>query len=167
MKENKINKLRSELKYLVEEERENEIKKISKKIDENTDVKKIAQEIYLERGLDYQKLNANIFLRLINEITNVVEVFKNKNGKDKRKMILEIVYIVLLLILIKIPFNLVCDIGLEYINVISNNKVLNYIWNLAFLLLYTITIICTLIVLLRNFINKYNKNWYNLLYQFL
>ena len=158
MKENKINKLRSELKYLVEEERENEIKKISKKIDENTDVKKIAQEIYLERGLDYQKLNANIFLRLINEITNVVEVFKNKNGKDKRKMILEIVYIILLLILIKIPFNLVCDIGLEYINVISNNKVLNYIWNLAFLLLYTITIICTLIVLLRNFINKYNKN---------
>ena len=157
MKENKINKLRSELKYLVEEERENEIKKISKKIDENTDVKKIAQEIYLERGLDYHKLNTNIFLRLINEITNVVEVFKNKNGKDKRKMILEIVYIILLLILIKIPFNLVCDIGLEYINVISNNKVLNYIWNLAFLLLYTITIICTLIVLLRNFINKYNK----------
>ena len=158
MKENKINKLRSELKYLVEEERENEIKKISKKIDENTDVKKIAQEIYLERGLDYHKLNTNIFLRLINEITNVVELFKNKNGKDKRKMILEIVYIILLLILIKIPFNLVCDIGLEYINVISNNKVLNYIWNLAFLLLYTITIICTLIVLLRNFINKYNKN---------
>ena len=158
MKENKINKLRSELKYLVEEERENEIKKISKKIDENTDVKKIAQEIYLERGLDYHKLNTNIFLRLINEITNVVEVFKNKNGKDKRKMILEIVYIILLLILIKIPFNLVCDIGLEYINVISNNKALNYIWNLAFLLLYTITIICTLIVLLRNFINKYNKN---------
>ncbi len=157
MKENKINKLRSELKYLVEEERENEIKKISKKIDENTDVKKIAQEIYLERGLDYHKLNTNIFLRLINEITNVVEVFKNKNGKDKRKMILEIVYIILLLILIKIPFNLVCDIGLEYINVISNNKALNYIWNLAFLLLYTITIICTLIVLLRNFINKYNK----------
>ena len=57
----------------------------------------------------------------------------------------------------KIPFDLIRDIGYEYIELISNNSILITTWNLVFLLLYTITIICVAIVLIRNFNKKYVK----------
>ena len=70
-------------------------------------------------------------------------------------MYLEIVYIVLLLILMKIPFDLVRDIGYEYIELLTTNSLFYTLWNFAFLLLYTITLICSVIVLIRNFNKKY------------
>ena len=72
-------------------------------------------------------------------------------------MVIDIVYLVLLIILLKIPFDLVRDIGYEYIEMLSTNNLFYTLWNLAFLLIYTITIICAFVVLVRNFNNKYNK----------
>ena len=73
-------------------------------------------------------------------------------------MIVEIIYMVILLILIKVPFDLVSDIGLDYIEIFSTNNVLRVLWQLAFMLLYTVTLVCTLLVLLRNFNKKYRNN---------
>ena len=73
-------------------------------------------------------------------------------------MIIDIVYFVILLLLIKIPFDLVRDIGYEYLEMLSTNNTLYTLWNLAFLLIYTITLICTAIVLIKNFNSKYVNN---------
>ena len=72
-------------------------------------------------------------------------------------MILELIYILLIVILLKIPFDLVNDIGYEYIEILSTKQLYYNLWNIGFLILYTITFIATAIVLLRNFNEKYNK----------
>ena len=84
-----------------------------------------------------------------------MNIFKTKDSKTKRKMLVEIIYIILLLLLLKIPFDLVRDIGYDYIELLSTNNLYYNLWNIAFLVLYTITIFCTFLVLLKNFNNKY------------
>lgn len=159
MKDERIKRLEEELKYLLEDERKNEIAKCKTMIDTNeVNIKEIVKEIYLKRGIDYAKLNKGFLNNLTDSIGELSTSFKNKDGSTKKKMIIEIIYIIILLILIKVPFDLVEDIGYEYIGLLSTNNVYYTLWSTIFLLLYTITIICTFIVLIRNFNKKYNKN---------
>lgn len=156
--ENKINELEKELKYLTKEALETELKNNKNKLEnKDANVKNIAKEIYLNRGLDINKLNRNITSNLINDISVFFNSFKGKDKTTKRKMIIDIVYLIILIILIKIPFDLVRDIGYEYIEMLSTNNIFYTLWNLAFLLLYTLTAICTFIVLVKNFNQNYNK----------
>jgi len=156
MKEKRVKELKNELNVLLKEEVEKElILNDSKLEDEKISVKDIAKEIYLKRGIDVSKLNKGLINNLIDNISELFNLFKNKDKKTKNKMYLEIVYIVLLLILMKIPFDLVRDIGYEYIELITTNSLFYTLWNFAFLLLYTITLICSVIVLIRNFNKKY------------
>ena len=117
----------------------------------------LAKEIYLRRGIDYTKLNKGFFNSIINTITDLSTIFKNKDSKVKRKMIVEIIYIVLVLLLLKIPFDLIRDVGYDYIDLLSTNNTYYVLWNVLFLVLYTIVIFCTFIVLIRNFNNKYKN----------
>ena len=156
MKENRIKQLRNELNFLLKDEIEKELIEYNAKIeDESIRVKEIAKEIYLKRGLDVSKLKKGFVNNLIDNINEMASLFKNKDKITKNRMYLEIVYILLLLILIKIPFDLVRDIGYEYIELITTNSLFYTLWNLVFLLLYTITFVCSFIVLIRNFNKKY------------
>ena len=154
--DDKIKKLEKELKYLTKDVIKEEIEKNKNRL-ENEDAKIIANDIYLNRGLDITKLKRNITSNLINDFSSAFSDFKNKDKDTKKRMIIDIIYFVLLLLLLKIPFDLIRDIGYEYIELISNNSILITTWNLVFLLLYTITIICVAIVLIRNFNKKYVK----------
>lgn len=154
--DNKIKLLEKELKYLTKEAISEEIEKNKIRL-ETDEIRKIANDIYLSRGLDITKLKRNITSNIINDLGLAFAGFKNKDKATKRNMIIDIVYFVILLILIKIPFDLVRDIGYEYIEMLSTNNTFYTLWNLAFLVLYTITIICTFIVLVKNFNNKYVK----------
>ena len=157
MEEN-IKKLENELKYLTSKAKEEEIEKNKHLLeDKNVDIKEISKNIYISRGLDITKINNSLTTNITNEFSEFFNSFKEKDKSMKRKMIIDIVYMIILLILLKIPFDLVRDIGYEYIEIISANYTLYMIWNLGFLILYTITIICAFIALLRNFNNKYNK----------
>lgn len=156
--DNNIKELEKELKYLTQKAIKEEIEKNKVKLEiKDLDAKDLANKIYLERGIDVSKLHRNITGNLINELGMLFTGFKNKDSKIKRKMIIDIIYMVLIIILFKIPFDLVRDIGYEYIEMLSTNNVLYTLWHLAFLLLYTISMICTLIALIKNFNNKYNK----------
>ena len=158
MKEENIKKLNNELKFLTENERQKEITNYSIALESNNaNIKAIAQEIYLKRGIDYTKLNKGFFNNITNTITDLSNIFKNKDSKVKGKMIVEIIYIVLILLLLKIPFDLVRDVGYDYIALLSTNNIYYVLWNALFLVLYTITIFCTFIVLIRNFNNKYKN----------
>lgn len=155
MENERIKRLRKELKYLTEEEIDKEIanyKDIKAK-----DIKNVAKKIYLSRGIDYQKLNMNIISELINEITSIYNIFKKQDKKGKINIILNIVYTIILLILMKVPFILVRDIGYDYLRILSTNKILFVLWNLIFLVLYTVTAFCAFIVLIRSFTSK-NKD---------
>ena len=158
MKDDNIKKLNNELKFLADAERQKEIANYNTALESNNaDIKAIAKEIYLRRGIDYAKLNKGLFNNIINTITDLSTIFKNKDSKVKRKMIIEIIYIVLVLLLLKIPFDLVRDVGYDYIDLLSTNNTYYVLWNVLFLVLYTITIFCTFIVLIRNFNNKYKN----------
>lgn len=158
MKNERIKKLRNELKYLLDTEIEQEIIENDLKLNtEEVDIKELAKSIYLKRGLDIKKIKKNFFGDLVDSITEMGTLFKEKNKSTKRKMIVELIYIGILLLLIKIPFDLVRDIGYEYIEIITTKTIYFNLWNILFLIIYTITILCTLIVFIRNFINKYKN----------
>lgn len=155
--EDKLKLLEKELKYLTKDAMEEEITKNQSRI-EYENIRKVANDIYLSRGLDISKLKGNITSNLINDFGIAFKGFKNKDKKIKKNMIMDIIYFILLLILLKIPFDLVRDIGYDYIEMLSTNNTFYVLWNLAFLILYTITLICVTIVLIRNFNNKYINN---------
>ena len=155
--DNKIKALEKELKYLTKDAIKEEIAMNKSRL-EKENVREVANDIYLNRGLDITKLKRNITSNLINDLGIAFSGFKEKDKTTKKNMIIDIVYFVILLLLIKIPFDLVRDIGYEYLEMLSTNNTLYTLWNLAFLLIYTITLICTAIVLIKNFNSKYVNN---------
>ena len=69
MKEENKLKLKQELKYLLPEEIEKEIENNSTALEsQNVDIKKLAQQIYIKRGIDYSKLNKGLFNGLGNTL---------------------------------------------------------------------------------------------------
>ncbi len=151
-------KLFKELKYLKNDIRNSEMESAKEKLDNpKIPIKEIAIEIYDRRGIDYNKLEKGSFNNIETLVSDFSNSFKGKDKKTTRKMILELIYILLIVILLKIPFDLVNDIGYEYIEILSTKQLYYNLWNIGFLILYTITFIATAIVLIRNFNEKYNK----------
>ncbi len=157
MKEKRIERLARELKFLLKEERQKELALYEQKLENDKDIKKIAAEIYQKHGIDYNKLNNGVFSSLTENINDFIELFKSKDKNIKRKMIIEIIYMILLFILLKVPFDLVEDIGYSYIEVLSTNSTFYMLWHIAFLVLYTIVLICVLLVTIKNFNSKYKN----------
>ena len=155
MKE-KIKLLEKELKYLTKEAKQMEIEKNINRLD-SEEIRNIANDIYISRGLDISKLKRNFTSNMINDFSNIFSNYKNKDKYTKKKIVIDIIYYIIILLFLKIPFDFVRDIGYEYIEMLTTNNALFTVWNLVFLLLYTITLICTALVLIRNFNNKYSK----------
>ncbi len=155
MIEERKKKLKKELSYLLESEIQKEIMlNENNLLNENIKIKDIANSIYTKRGIDYKKIKSNNLIDVINE---TADVFKNKDKKTKRNMYINIIYIILLLILMKIPFDFVRDLGYDYLKVLLTKTIYYNLWYILFLLLYTVTMVCTFIVLLRNFNSKFNS----------
>ena len=54
MKDDRLKKLNNELKYLTDSERQKEILNYNNALEnDNVDIKNIAKEIYLKRGIEY------------------------------------------------------------------------------------------------------------------
>ena len=157
MKEENIKALRKELEYLLPEQVTKELVYYDNKLTGKINVKDIAKEIYLRRGIDYKKLKKGFFNNLIETISEFSNSFKGKEKETKKKMIIDLIIYLLLLIFIKAPFDLIRDISYDYIAFLSTNDTYFILWHLLFLVLYTIVMLCTLIVLLRNFNKKYKN----------
>lgn len=158
MKDEKVKKLKEELKYLFDAEIDVEIQKNKAKLEiADVDIKALAREIYNQRGLDVTKLKSGFLENLTMTITDLTNIFKDKDKNIKKKMVIDLILNILLLLLLKIPFDFVRDIGADYISAIANNQVVYNVWSLAFLLIYTLTLICTFIVLIKGFNRKYKN----------
>ncbi len=158
MKEENIKKLEKELKYLLKEERDKEITKYEFLLaNENINIKGLAEKIYYERGIDYKKLQTGLFNNLSSTFNTFSSLIKSKDPQTRKKMIFELIYIVLVLSLIKLPFDFIRDIGYNYLDILGANHTIDLIWQLIFLILYTITLIVCLVMFIKNFNNKYKN----------
>ena len=167
-KEEYLKKLEKELRFLTKEEFNKEIDCYNKFFSSEEEKgitftetmnslgtpKELSKKIYLKRGIDPTKLKGSFVNNIITSIVNIINAFKNPKN-PKKKMIIDLIYMVLLIILVKLPFNLVRDIGFDYIFLASKSPLIETLWYLLFLILYTITAICIFIVLARGFNKKY------------
>jgi len=148
--------LEKELKYLTDDARNLELKSKEDILKNGLiNVSELANKIYLDRGLDIEKIKSNTANHFINDLSLLFSNFSKKEKRIKRNIIIDFVYLIILIVLTKIPFDLVRDIGLEYIEIINNNTSFIAIWNLIFLIFYTIIAICIFIALIKNIVNKY------------
>lgn len=158
-----LNKLKSELCYLTKEELTKEIdcydKYFSNKLESEVITslgtpKELAKKIYIKRGIDPSKLKKNFINNISESFVNLNSAFKNKKN-DTKLMVIDILYMFIILVLIKFPINLVRDIGFSYLDILTKNSTLELLWNLGFLIIYTIVAISVFVVLVRNFSKKY------------
>lgn len=158
-----LNKLKSELYYLTKEELTKEIdcydKYFSNKLESEVITslgtpKELAKKIYIKRGIDPSKLKKNFINNISESFVNLNSAFKNKKN-DTKLMVIDILYMFIILVLIKFPINLVRDIGFSYLDILTKNSTLELLWNLGFLVIYTIVGISVFVVLVRNFSKKY------------
>lgn len=74
----------------------------------------------------------------------MVKLFKPKDKSTKKSIIIDIIYMVLLIIFVKIPFDIMKDIGNEFIDILTNN-LFSKLWDLRFTLLYLIAVLSVLL----------------------
>lgn len=168
-KEEYLKKLKKELKFLTKDELNKEINFYEKyfKSEETKNIlfketiesigtpKDVAQKIYLKRGIETKKINENYIDKIIGYKNSFIKIFKNEKN-DKTKLIVDLVIIVLIVLLLKTPFDLIKNIGYDYLFLDNPNATYEKIWETTFLILYIITMVCTLFLLVKNFIKKYN-----------
>lgn len=167
-KEEYLRKLKVELSYLTSAELKKELEcyekffeserghnvSVEKSIESLGSPKELAKKIYLKRGIDSTKLRKNIINNITDSIMGINSAFKSKKN-DKKKMVIDLVYLFVLIILVKFPFDLIRDIGFSYLDILTPGSIYETIWEILFLVIYTITAICTFVVLARNFNKKY------------
>lgn len=160
-KEQFLEELEKHLDILTTEAKEEELKKYQTMIlsGEQIDIEKIVKEIYLRRGINPEKvLKKDKFIyskfeELFKIIHNVVEKMSENNLEENVKIILDLLVLIFLICLIKIPFILVRNLGDSLLEVINVPPLLT-VWGLIIDIVY---IIVAFIVFI-NIFSKWFKN---------
>ncbi len=146
-KEEFIKELKKNLKWLNKKEREEELIYYDNLDNYNLDPVKIANEIYKKRNLKIKILPKIKFL----DATNIL--ITNLQSKDKNKIkniLLFFLYMLILVIIIKVPFIYLRDMITNiFIDTFKND--LNYtIWALSLEFIYALTAIIIFIKMIKN-----------------
>lgn len=59
----------------------------------------------------------------MNSIENISNTFQDIDKQVRKKMIVDIILMVIILLLVKIPFNLIRDIGYDYIELLFKKHI--------------------------------------------
>jgi len=160
--------LNNKLYYLVDSEKEKEISKYSSVIDNyvnmgQSEVDAVAtfgnpddlvSAIYLSHGLDYKKIYSGKVSGkgFIGALKNFYNLLTNKDKKKAGNALLYFLYLVLLVILLKIVFIFVRDMGLQIFDDITTNSVVDRIYSISFNVIY---IVCAILLFTKLFIKKF------------
>lgn len=133
--------------------------KAGKKEDEvlsNFDVSKLIEEVYLENHLIFSKQKKNNFFSkkydsVFEVIRHVIEVMSKNSVKANMKIIFDIMILIFLVSILKIPFILIRDLGISLLDFFAI-PLINNIWVLLIEIVY---IIIAVIVFLNIF-----KKWF-------
>lgn len=177
-------RLRNKLEILTEKAQEDEIRKYEEKIEEEKkqgrteeeilsklNIEEIAKNILENRGINLEKAlkKNNIIYKKIEDlcytINRIVDAMSKNTAKENTKIILNILIIVLVVCLLKIPFIFVKDLGLTIIE-IFNNSILTKVWDIIFEILYVIVAVIVFVTIFTNWfkdlkgsnLKKFKKN---------
>lgn len=164
-----LKKLRKNLSFLKKEELEKEILSYINKIDSSklpdTEVIKsfgnmedIVKEIASRHGLNYKslKIHNSWFKNFYNELIELSTILKNSEGKKKGKILLDILLLIVITCILKIPFIFVRDLGDRCIENLLNS-------NLSFLAIWGLFIEIAYIIVALSFFIKTFKKWFKMI----
>lgn len=95
--------------------------------------------------------------RLISDIKNIKNNYYKQDRKNKNKIIIELVYTIIIILLVKVPIDFVKELGFDNIKLLENSVYYN-LWNILFLIIYLVIIICIILLMFNKINNKYFKN---------
>jgi len=159
--------LRQRLTFLSKEELEkevlyyiNEIDK-SKKSDEEViksfgSIDNIVKDVCKKRGLDYKKVSKNngfkFFQNYYNELIDLSDIFKNGDRNKRIKLLLDLLLLLVVTCVLKIPFIFVRNLGDSLFGIVFNGNIMVLaIWGLVIEILY--------VILALSFFMKTLKKW--------
>lgn len=160
--------LNNKLYYLVESEREKEINKYSSVIDNyvnmgqsETDavnslgnLEDLVLSIYLSHGLDYKKIYSGKVSGkgFLVALKNFYSLLTNKDKKKAGNALLYFIYLILLVILLKVVFIFIRDIGLQIFDEIITNSIVDRVYSITFNVIY---VACAILLFVKLFIKKF------------
>lgn len=165
-----LKSLRKHLSFLEKEELEREVLQYINKIDGSKEkdeeviksfgsLEDIVKEVAKKHGLNYKtiKVKNSWFKRFYSELIDLSTILKNSNGKKRGKILLDILVLIVVTCVLKIPFIFVRDLGDRFTeNLFSSNMTILAIWGLLIELVY-------IIVALSFFIKTFEKWFQNLI----
>lgn len=165
--------LKDSIDILTEEEQEKEIEKYLEKIKEQEekgrkeeeiiknfkDIEAIQKEIYLSHGINPEKVNhkkGKIYRRLeelFQVIHRIVEEMSSNSAKENMKIIIDILVLLLLICILKIPFILIRNLGESLLTIFNIPWILE-MWSFLIDIIYIIIAVMVFI----NIFTKWFKN---------
>lgn len=161
--------LEEKLYYLVDNVRSEEIKKYESVIDNYTNMgqaeevaiasfgepEDLVKAIYLSHGLDYKKLSTgNTSLKGVKgSFKNFYTIITGNDKKKVRNAILSFLYIILLIILLKIVFIFIRDMGSQIFSDMFTNRTFSKVYDISFEVLY---VLVAIIVFFKMFTKKFS-----------
>lgn len=147
-------KLRKSLSFLTKEELEKEVLYYINKVDESKladteiirsfgSMEDIVKEVCERHGLNYKivKREASIswFRNFYDELVSVSTILKKSNGKERTKILLDVLLLIVITCFLKIPFIFIRDLGDRLTETLFNsNMFVLAIWGLFIEVAYVI-----------------------------
>lgn len=161
-----LKKLRKSLSFLEKEELEKEVLYYINKIDSAKEpdeeviksfgsIESIVKELSKKHGLNYKtvKKKENWFKKFYNELVDLSTILKNSDGKKRTKILLDLLLLIVVTCILKIPFIFIRDLGDRLVETILNSNItILAIWGFVIEILYVI-------VALSFFIKTFEK-WF-------
>ena len=154
-KEEFLKELEMNLKYLSKRERKEELEKYNNLDNYNLEVIEEANKIYKAKG---QKIVMTKEIKLYNAVNIIIKNIRLKNKEILTNIILFFLYLLLLVIVIKIPFIYTRDMISNLFNTLFEKEIAYIIWNLLIEFIYAITCILIFIRLIKKKALELEKN---------
>ncbi len=167
-KEEFLNKLKTKLDIFTEKEQENILNNYQKLIENDNlseeesikklgSIEKIYEDILLNHGINPKRIKKETISKKLEElfkiIQNIVEQMSKNNMKENAKIIMDLLVLLFLICIIKLPFIFIRNIGDTLLLPLEKPILLN-IWSIVLDIIY-------IIVAVMVFINIFTK-WFKL-----
>ena len=163
-----IKKLRHHLKFLDKKELEEEvllyINKIDKSKKSDTEViesfgsmESIVEEVCKRHHLDYHTVyrQQNFLKAFYDDLVELGSVLRNSDGKGRTKIILDLLLLIVITCVLKVPFIFIRDLGDQLIEIVmQSNLTALALWGLFIEIIY---VVLALLYFVRTF-RKWFKN---------
>lgn len=165
-----LKKLRKELSFLEKKELEKEMLEYINKIDSSNSsdievikgfgsMEDIIKEVCKKHKLNYKQIKEEKqgwFKNFYNDLIDLSTILKNSDGKKRSKILLDILLLIVVTCVLKIPFIFLRDLGDRLIEaILESNVTILAIWGLIIEMIYVI-------VALTFFIKTFKKWFSNL-----